>query len=131
VGTRSRTFFNGYNVTLRCGIQTISLKHGCDLRCARETQIRSPCQKSTMKQEDAEWKFFKANAHFIRAIWSGFPFYLVWERRSHTSFLALHPCLGAVTSRQHYSSEQTLRFYKPILAFLKEFNKKYRQVSSF
>jgi len=58
-------------------------------RCASDTQIRTASQKSTVKQENPVWKFLQANAHFIRTIWCSFPFYLVWEQRSHT-FLA-HP----------------------------------------
>jgi len=41
-----------------------------------------------MKQEDPVWKSLQANAHFFRTIWCSLPF---WERRSHTSFLALNP----------------------------------------
>jgi len=31
------------------------------------------------------------NAHFIRTIWCSLPFYLVWERSSHTSFFSTTP----------------------------------------
>jgi len=43
-----------------------------------------------VKQEDPVWKFFQANALFIRTListnWCSVLFYLVRERRSHTSF---------------------------------------------
>jgi len=47
--------------------------------------------KSPVKQEDPVWNFVQANAHFIRNILCNLNFYLVWERRSHNSFLTLHP----------------------------------------
>jgi len=34
------------------------------------------------------------SSHAITIIWCSLHFYLVWESRSHTSFLALHPWLA-------------------------------------
>jgi len=42
-------------------------------RCDSDTQIRTASNKSTVRQEDPVWKFFQANAHFIRTIWCSVP----------------------------------------------------------
>jgi len=55
--------------------------------------VRKARQKSTVKEEDPVRKFLWANVHFIRNSWCSLLLYLVWERRSHISFSALHPCL--------------------------------------
>jgi len=57
-------------------------------RCASDTQIRTASQKSTVKQDDPVWKFFQANSHFIRNIWSSLHF--IWC--AHLSFAFLWCC---------------------------------------
>jgi len=37
--------------------------------CGSDKRIRIAKQESTVEQEDPVWKFFQANANFIRIIW--------------------------------------------------------------
>jgi len=43
-------------------------------RCDSDTEIRTACQKYTVKPEDPVWKFLQANARFIRIIWCSLSF---------------------------------------------------------
>ena len=65
------------------------------------------------------WKCLYVNAHFIRTIWCSLRFYLVWERRSHTSFFSTTPlwegaaewsgCPGSMAQRARDSVVAPLR----------------------
>ena len=85
----------GPNYTLHSQnyLQNFATSASCLKFDVKIRQIHTARQKPAMKQEDPVRKFLQANAHFIRAIWCSLHFCLVWERRHHTYFLALHPAL--------------------------------------
>ena len=61
-----------YSETRRSHFKTWLWSH----RRARDMQIHTVGQKSTVKQEDPMWKFFKANSHFNGNNWSNLHF--IW-----------------------------------------------------